>query len=283
MTKGVLIFAQNNPEMDYAKLAVYAAKRVKQYLDVPVSIATDAKQWLIDSQPEAESIVDKIIDIWYQTDQTKKFNDGSLYSRNVKWNNFIRGDCFDLTPYDETLVIDSDYIISTTNLSKIWNTQADFLIYKDSYDIAQWRDTKSFQYFNQYAIPFYWATVFYFKKNFITESFFVLIKNIRENWSYYRTLYLIDSPLFRNDYAFSIAIHMMNGSIDNFAFESLPGKLYYTLDSDILLDIKDDKFQILLEKEKFHGEYTLSKTSNLDMHIMNKFSLARYIDRTRHD
>ena len=34
----------------------------------------------------------------------------------------------------------------------------------------------------------------------------------------------------------------------------------------------------LLEKKDFAGEYTLTKTSSLDVHVMNKFSLTRFID-----
>lgn len=282
MSRGVLIFAQNNPEMDYIKLAMFAAKRIQNFLEVPVSLVTDSKDYLISSQPTAQIVFDKIIDTWYDTDQVKKFHDGSMYEKNLKWNNFTRADCFNLTPYKETLVLDADYIISSKNLSKIWESQQDFLIYRKSYDLAQWRDTSSFTYINEHAVPFYWATAFYFKKTSTNSAFFRLVKHIRENWAYYRILYLIDSPTFRNDFAFSIAIHIMNGSIDNFSFGGLPGKLYYTLDRDILLDITDTSIKTLIEKEKYHGEYTLAKSNNLDLHVMNKFSLSRYIDGVEH-
>jgi hypothetical protein len=278
MTCGALIFAQNNAEIDYANLAVFAAKRVKHFLNIPVTLVTDSGGWLLESHPDAKDIFDNIIDIWSPTDQVKKFNDGSLFGKNLKWNNFSRTDVFDYTPYDETLVLDSDYIISSNNLSKIWNNKQDFLIYRSSYDLAQWRDKKSFEYFNQYAIPFYWATAFYFKKTAINQSFFTLVKHIKNNWNYYRSLYLLESPTFRNDFAFSIALHIMHDSIDNSFVGHLPGKMYYTLDKDFLLEIKENKLKFLLEKEKFHGEYTLAKTENLDVHIMNKFSLSRIIN-----
>jgi hypothetical protein len=70
----------------------------------------------------------------------------------------------------------------------------------------------------------------------------------------------------------------MHDSIDNSFVGHLPGKMYYTLDKDFLLEIKENKLKFLLEKEKFHGEYTLAKTENLDVHIMNKFSLSRIIN-----
>ena len=195
MTRGVLIFAQNNAEIDYAKIALFAAKRVKEYLGVPVSLITDSASWLKQSQPDAELVFDQIIEIWTETHQTKKFYDGSLAAKTLTWKNLSRVDCCFLSPYDETLVIDSDFIISSTTLKNIWNNRQDFLIYKDSFDLANWRDDRNFRYLNQHSIPFYWATAFYFKKTAATWAFFDLIKNIKLNWNYYRLLYNIDSTI----------------------------------------------------------------------------------------
>jgi hypothetical protein len=274
MTRGVLIFAQNNAEIDYAKISLFAAKRVKEYLGVPVSLVTDSAGWLKQSQPDAEQVFDQIIEIWTDTHQTKKFYDGSLSAKTLSWKNLSRSDCYQLSPYDETLVIDSDFIISSPALKNIWNNQHDFLIYKDSFDLAGWRDDRSFRYLNQHSIPFYWATAFYFKKTLATLAFFDLIKNIKLNWNYYRLLYNIDSTVFRNDFAFSIAIHMMG---EDFA-SPLPGKMTYVLDRDILLEIDKSKLKFLVEKKNYNGEYTAVKTSNLDVHVMNKYSLTRCID-----
>lgn len=273
MTCGVLIFAQNNSEIDYAKIALFAAERVKKYLNVPVSLVTDSKDWLLTSQPHAAEVFDRIIEVWTNTEQTKKFYDGTLAGKTLTWKNLSRADCYELTPYDETLVIDSDYIISSNTLADIWNNTNNFLIYQDSFDLAQWRDDSSFKYLNQTSIPFYWATAFYFKKSTVNQSFFDIVKYIKDNWSYYRSLYNIDSVVFRNDFAFSIAIHMMGAEF----VKPLPGKMNYTLDRDILLDINDSSMQFLVEKKNYAGEYIATKTSNLDMHVMNKYSLTRHL------
>jgi len=275
MTRGVLIFAQNNSEIDYAKISLFAAEQVKRHLDVPVSLITDSKDWLLQSQPRAEDVFDQFITTWTETQQTKRFYDGTLASKTLTWKNLNRSDCYDLTPYDETLVIDSDYIINSSNLSKIWNNVNDFLIYQDSFDLAQWRDDRSFRYLNQYAIPFYWATAFYFKKTQENQAFFDLVKHIKQNWGYFRALYNIDSTVFRNDFAFSIAIHMMG---TDFAMP-LPGKMNYILDRDILVDIVDTTLKFLVEKKSYSGEYIATKTKNLDMHVMNKYSLTRYLNK----
>ena len=274
MTKGVLIFAQNNSEIDYAKISLYTAMRVKEFLQVPVTLVTDSKDWLLDSQPTAADVFDRIISIDSDTTQTKKFYDGTLASKTLTWKNLNRADCYDLSPYNETLVIDSDYIISSNNLSAVWSSPKNFLIYRDSFDLAQWRDDSSFRYLNQLSIPFYWATAFYFKKTQDTESFFNLVKYIKQNWSYYRALYNIDSTVFRNDFAFSIALNMMGEEF----FGKLPGKMNYILDRDVLVKIKENSFQFLVEKKNYSGEYVATKTTGLDMHIMNKYSLVRCIN-----
>lgn len=279
MSKGALIFAQNNSEIDYTKLAVFAANRIEKYLNIPVSIVTDSKEWLLKSQPSAKSLFDKIIPLYADTVQTKKFFDGTLASKVLTWKNLSRSDCYDLSPYDETLVIDSDFLISSDTLSKIWKSKHDFLIYKESFDLAQWRDIKSFSYINQLSIPFYWATAFYFKKSIYTKAFFNIVRHIKENYAYYRVLYNIDSTVFRNDFAFSIAISIMG---DEFAGK-LPGKMNYVLDRDILIDLKDDAMQFLVEKKNYAGEYIATKTQGLDVHVMNKYSLTRLIDSIDHE
>ena len=59
-------------------------------------------------------------------------------------------------------------------------------------------------------IKMYWATVFYFKKTAWTEKYFTLLKHIKQNYQYYRFAYSINETKYRNDYAFTIAMHMMN-------------------------------------------------------------------------
>jgi len=277
MSKGVLLFAQNNAEIDYLQLAISAAQRVHKFLDVPVTLVTDNRDYLVKTYPDKIEIFDNIIDIKTKLSQKRHFYDGSMTTNVLAWNNFTRADAFDITPYDETLLIDVDYLINSTVLNAVWGSEDDMAIYKSSYDLAQWRDVSSFQYINQYSIPFYWATVFYFKKTASSQSFFKIIQHIRQNWSYYRMLYSVESKTFRNDFAFSIAIHLLNNNSAGSTVSNLPGKLYYTVDKDVLVGVKDTTLTFLVEKEKYHGEYTLLQTNKLDVHVMNKYSLARNI------
>jgi hypothetical protein len=283
MKNGALIFAQNNKLIDYTKLAVFAGNRVKQFLDIPVSIVTDNVKWLEEVYPTHP--FDTIIEIPYYDEYYhreihthKEIHDGELWSSKMEWKNISRTQVYNLSPYDKTLVIDSDYIISSSVLKTAFNIDADLQIYSDSFDLADWRSTSEFHRVNPYSVKFYWATTFVFQKNLITESFFNLIDYIKLNWFYFRTLYSIQSPLFRNDFAFSIAIHIMNGKTNGEFASDLPGRMYYSLDKDFLVSTNNEKLKFLLSKKDYPGEYTLAKTSGLDIHIMNKQSLIRMID-----
>lgn len=277
MSQGVLIFAFNSGDIDYVELAIFAARRVKQYLNKPVSLVTDSKDWLYSNFPTDVSIFDKVIDSTDTTAQTKRFYDGTNNFQNIIWKNSNRVNCFELSPYNETLVIDSDYIINSSFLDYCWQQPGDFLIYKNHNDLAGWRDTKEFEYVSEYSIPFYWATVFFFRKTETNKHFFTLIEHVRNNWSYFVKLYQLSSTRFRNDFAFSIAIHMMNGFVHGNFATPIPNKLHYILDRDMLVQIKDTKMKFLVQKKTTNTEYTALKTDNLDVHVMNKPSLIRCI------
>lgn len=277
MTTGALIFAQNTVGVDYVKLALFAARRVKEHLGIPVSLATDSTDWL-KFYPEHTEVFDKVIPIVGNTNQQKRFYDGTLAYKTAEWKNLTRNQAYDITPYDRTLVIDSDYIINSDTLVKALNNDYTFQIYRKSFDLALNRDTSCFQRINQYSIPFYWGTVFIFEKTASTRSLFDLIEYIKTNWEYFRIIYKIDAPNFRNDFAFSIAIHIMNGNTEGDFAQELPGLMTYTLDRDIMVEMKDNKMKFLVEKAHYPGEYTLVSTNATDVHVMNKQSLTRFID-----
>ncbi len=276
MTKGVLLFAQNNSSVDYTKLAIYAASRVKKFLNVPVSVVTNDVTKLVSN--DKFKIIDKIIELDEQSPYTKFFYDGANTSVNLQWNNISRSSAYNLTPYDETLVIDVDYIVNSTTLAYCWQQDQDFLIYKTSFDLAQWRDQREFTYVSDHSIPFYWATTFWFRKTKFTESFFELVSHIKSNWYYYKSIYQIHSTNFRNDYGFSIALHMLSGFSTDYLIGHMPSKMYYITDRDFLVSINDSTMNFLVEKEGSVNEYIHAKTHGLDVHVMNKFSLLRAID-----
>jgi hypothetical protein len=277
-TKGVFLFAKNNGQIDYVKQAVFLARRIKKYLNLPVTLGTDSIAYLEEAYGTDD--FDNVIKLdWKDTKNQRYFYDGALAKKQAGFKNSNRASVYDLSPYDETLIMDTDFIISNNLLLSAFDSSADFLIYKNSNDIAQVRNEEEFKHISNVSVDFYWATVIFFRKTETNKIFFDLVQHIEQEWNHYRRAYQIMSPLFRNDFAFSIAIHIMNGFRAGDFAQELPGTMFYTTDKDILWKLKDTEMLFLVEKENYLGEYTSLKTKGLNIHVMNKISLARIIDQ----
>ena len=277
MNKGAFVIARNNGHIDYVKQAVFLAKRIKKYLDIPVTIATDSVDYLKNTFDV--NIFDNVIQLPYTDGQNLRyFFDGSLSKKTASFKNANRANVYNLTPYDETLLMDTDYIISNDLLKSCFDSTSNFMLYKKSDDIAKVRNEDEFNTISNVSIDFYWATCVFCRKTETNKTFFDLVSHIEDEWNHYRRVYQIKSSLFRNDFAFSIAIHIMNGFQTGTFAQQLPGSMMYITDRDILWNIKDDKMMFLVEKKDYLGEYTAIKTKGQTIHVMNKSSLNRIID-----
>ena len=140
MSIGAVLVAQNNSVIDYVKMAVFSAKRINKFLDIPVSIITDSRGYLESKYPD--HLFDQIIDL--SSDDAyfhRRFNDGALANKVLEWKNLSRYKVYDLSPYDTTLVTDVDYIINSSILKSALTIDVPLQIYSQSMDVANWRDT----------------------------------------------------------------------------------------------------------------------------------------------
>lgn len=273
---GLLIFAQNNEKIDYVIQAIFSAQRAKEHLNLPVSLITSSQ--VLSSNRYDLSVFDKVIslDIDYKQNY-RRYSDGSLHSDIANFNNLKRSYAYQLSPYEKTLVIDSDYLISNSNLLNCFNSDSEIAMYDESYDLSGYRYTPEFTFISDNSVKFYWATVVYFKKSLLSETFFNLVKHVEDEWEHYCLMYQTNSALFRNDFAFSIAAHILDGFVPGSLVHKLPGKMYYTVDKDYIVDVKKEKLTFLVEKKDRLGEYNILSTTGLNVHAMNKFSLSRFI------
>lgn len=279
MTKGVLVFARNNNDIDYVKQSIFFAKQVKKHLNLPVAIATDIPDYLKDNYPYYKKYIDYIIPLDFTTKFTyKTYHDGVVSKKKLEFKNDNRCLAYDISPFDETLLLDSDVIVNDKKFLFCFNQPHNFLIYDNAYDLANFRDVTEFEYISDTSVKFYWATAVFFRKTEENKIFFDLVAHIKDNYAHYNTVFQLPYNVFRNDHAFSIAIHIMSGYNKGDFARPMPGKLYYTTDKDILIDYVDNSFKFLIEKEKYFGEYTPIKFSNNTVHIMNKYSLNSFID-----
>ena len=133
MNNGVLCFANNNNKVNYILQAQELSTRVRKYLDLPTTIVT--------STPEQvdTSYFDKVIAVDHPSDNYKRYYDGASTHTNIPFNNAGRINSFDLSHYDQTLVLDTDVILCNSDLKNASNNNYDFQIYKDCTDLTTWR------------------------------------------------------------------------------------------------------------------------------------------------
>lgn len=91
MTKGVLLFASNNKSVDYVKQAIFLAKRIRKYMDLPTSIVTD-----IDIESD---VFDYVIhsDDMTKNSTSKRYADGDFSDKTLKFNNKNRASAYEFS------------------------------------------------------------------------------------------------------------------------------------------------------------------------------------------
>jgi hypothetical protein len=276
MKCGVVLFAFNNSGIDYVKQAVYCAKRVKQYLNLPVQLITDTTDYIQSNYPFYKSYIDIITCIPAPNNNSiKTFNDGLYDSKKLEWKNSVRNSAYDLSVFDKTIVIDTDLLVSNNKLLTCFDTAEDFMI-ANHYNLVNQGIEPSFDRIGDKTIPLYWATILYFTKSNTAKSVFDLVGHIKENYNYYRTVYDITESKFRNDFAFSIAVHMMRGFENSTQWpKHLPSDMWVSTDQDILVNVENNVIKLLAHKSY---DYIPVKLTDATVHVMNKFSLNSFID-----
>jgi len=280
MSRGIIVFAQNNGYVNYAKQACACAGYVRKHLSLYDEICLVTNTETLESEKKLidEFFDNVIVSDTFQPDNVRLFKDTTRDTEYASFRNMGRSDVYELSPYDETLVIDSDYFIMNNVLDQVWNSANDVMINCKYRDVSE-RHKDNITYLDNFSIPMYWATVFYFKKSDFAENLFTLISHIKYNYKYYYYLYNCSGNLFRNDFAFSMALHILNGSVA-FDVPSLPIDYLnnsFDLDDIFRVNSHDDIIMYCADAERI-TDHLLSRFTCTDLHIMNKKAVSRFID-----
>lgn len=276
--KGILIFAHNSQYLDYARLASISGKLAIEKLGVPATLITDDDTIRWSKSNNEYRFLSQIFENIIVSDRPNMANQRNLkdgdISERIPFINSNRNLSWDLTPYDRTLVIDSDFLVLSNDLNKYWDLDDDFLIAESASDIdPNNRLGYHDRYISDTGIKLNWATTFFFTKNEKTKVFFDLCKVISSDYQYYADLFRFDPRQYRNDIAFSIAVHILNGfSTERINFLP-PVKTF--LDTDLLVDVRNKKLTFLI-KDKHGLSYTACSVFDRDIHVMNKQNLLRF-------
>lgn len=206
MSKGVLLFCFNTPFYRYDKIAAKTVPLIKKNLKLPVTIVTNFETFKM--LPPLGMINYKIIDNETGNEINKK-----------PWHNLDRWKAYEISPYNTTLLMDIDYFCFSDGLLTYTDVKDDFQIHDDVYDVT---GRNSYNFRRNSIIPMLWATVIVFRKSDRAKKIFDMVGYIKKNYQHYCSLYRIDFRNFRNDYAFSIALHQLDGFVPT---KKLPTKL----------------------------------------------------------
>ena len=232
-SKGVVLFAVNTATVDYVRIAEQAARLIKHTLNLPTTIITD---------PGVPSLAN------YRTG----------YAGGTEWKNGGRYRAYELSPYDETILLDSDYLQLDSSLLTILDTTVDYKLMHNNQSPEQSMSGNM----GQLSLDYIWATAITFKRTDKTQMLFDLVGRIERNYAYYQKLYHLRERNFRNDYAFAIANNIINGYTTN-TTQSIP----FTM---LTLDKLIKNIEITGEKMIIREENSAHVIALQNIHVMDK-------------
>lgn len=245
-SKGIVVFAFNSTTVDYVALADQTSKLTAHAMGLPITLITD-----LNATPAFN--YDHVIRI-----ESQGGNFRTDTGTKVEWRNFGRYLAYELSPYDETILLDGDYLVLDNSLLKLLEQNFDYRLMHNT----QTPDRHCYKLMGtQAALPYVWATVVLFKKSEKSKQFFDLVGRVQRNYGYYKPLFNGNGS-YRNDYAFAIADIILNGySIDE--YKSIPWVMT-TIENKInKLEIKG-KFVIVRQETR------ADIISKQNLHVMDK-------------
>jgi hypothetical protein len=257
--RGLLLFAFNTGDVDYFDMACKTAQRANLFLKLPVSVVTDTNT---DS-----STYPNVFDNIYYIDSDK-----SNSKDNKVWINKGRHNAYEITPYDETLVIDTDYLINSDLLLKVFELPTDFACPNQCHFLGHENDIP--ELISNTYVPTLWATVMYFKKTEKVKQLFHMIKMVESNYSHYVNLYNITSLMYRNDFALTIALRTIYGQTED-SKNYLPWKLVHLPKNSRIYKNTENKINTsytllneIVVLNKTRNQYSI--INDMDFHILDK-------------
>lgn len=261
--RGILIYAFDNATIDYVKQALWCADRIEHYLGLPVTIVTDRE---------------KNINTRHNVVRTAPRSGGSrIYnptqdSTMSRWYNANRYQSWDISPYEETIVLDSDYVVCSDQLNRLFESNISVAAIKNVYDVTDRGEFDSYRWISETrSLHHYWATVLFFRKDQTSRDFFSVMQMVADNYKHYADLYGFRSTPFRNDYAVSIALTTIYGHLPDLVPE-IPWSMASAAGDIEISNVDGDRFDLEYTSDKSRKRLQLQ---GQDFHFMNKKELAK--------
>jgi hypothetical protein len=260
MSRGALLFAFNTPTVDYFKTAVATARRINHFLNLPVSVVTNSATLL-------EFYNYKFDNIYEVT------SDDSNTKEQKVWINKGRHQAYNISPYDETLLLDTDYLINSDKLLSLFDYYNDIYFHNTS-KFLMYPNSEP-EKLGPPSLETYWATVMIFKKSKRAEHLFDCMKMVQDNYQHYTLLHGSLSNQYRNDYALTVADRILNGHIDDKS-EFIPWDLLHVTREVKILRNTDDEFNtsytamLRQDRDPLKPKKEYITLNDMDFHMLDK-------------
>ena len=241
---GVLLYCFNTPKYRYGLIASKTIPLLRKNLNLDITVITD---------PDTYKCMKQFDTVDYKMLEPQR---GNTIDQKP-WYNLERHRAYELSPYDNTILLDIDYFCYTDQLLTYADTEHDFWIHDKVYDVT---GKGSYEFSRNSIIPMLWATVIVFKKTKKVKAIFDTVAHVKKFYQYYCSLYRIDFRNFRNDYAFSIAAHQMDGMVPT---KKIPVRLP-TLPANAKVKSLGESGLVWEIEDK------VGAIENMDLHIIDK-------------
>lgn len=265
MSQGALIFAFDNESIKYSAMADWSAERIRRWLNIPTTVITNQDISLEHAD---------VINIDAPEDNGKRWFED--LNTTVSWRNKNRFNAYALSPYDETVLLDADYVINSSILKTVFGSNLSIAPIGRAYDITGLDSYENLNSFGNNQFPMSWATVVYFKKCNSARLVFDMMQMIQDNWEFYRHLYKINKSQYRNDFALSIAMNTVYGN--RARWPVLPWNMASLDPGHHLTQLDTDQFEIKYVNHSKQLKRVV--VDGLDFHAMGKHYLGGIIENS---
>ena len=263
MTAGVVIFAYANDLIDYVAMAAWSARNIHRHLNLPVCVITD-----LDTIPTHYEF-DQVIVRPKQGKDLRYFSD---FDGSATWYNQDRMTAYALSPWQQTLVLDADYVVASNQLLHLFDVDQDFLAHDHAYDVTGLEKFNQNNFMGTARFPMTWATVMLYRRSRTAELIFDAMTMIRDNWTHYTRLHGIDDATYRNDYALTMARSIVDGH--RITGPAIPWSLATVSTGFAVTQQTADTYQINYNNNQGQPRFMIL---NQDFHAMCKRNLGEII------
>jgi hypothetical protein len=193
----------------------------------------------------------------------------------LKWINKDRFRAFELSPYDDTLIIDVDYCVNSKALLKTFTIPNDFSCHSSA--IYLLRPEIKPELLSHFGLQTLWATIIRFQKTKRVEQIFNSIGMIQQNFTHYAYLHGMVFHTYRNDYALTLANHLVNGHMFD-RKDFIPWNLVHIHPENKVYSAGNHEYAIsknIFKNNKSKTEYIITK--DMDFHMMSKENFLELI------